>query len=115
MPETPESKNLSEQLVPLEHPDLVEHQPDPEVESYIERVEKAGENPQLQIPQDDQGQALVQHTDDVQLPDDAVILPMTQAEFEQGLQAQLISSTRWLAEWCAYMIKKYGRRVFFKG
>jgi len=115
MSNSPESQQNNDELVDIQHPDLFEDQPDPEIDSYIEKVEKAGENPSLQIPLDDQGQALIQQTDDTQLPDNAVILPMTQIEFEQGLQAQILSSARWLAEWCAFMIKKYGRRVFFKG
>lgn len=87
---------------------------DGELEGYIERVEKAGELHQQQAPMDDQGQPLVQHSDPVALPNDAVVLPLTQEEFESGMQENLFTSARWLAEWCLLMIKKYGRRVFFK-
>ncbi len=92
-----------------------------EIKGYIEQVETAGE--QQQAPTDDQGQPLVQQVPDPttavqpdpQIPDDAVILPMTQQQFELGIHEQLWQSARWLAEWCGYIIKKYGGKVFFKG
>lgn len=93
-----------------------------ETEGFIEQVEKTGEKT-APMPTDDQGQPLtqqvIQSQDDssanAQLPDDAVVLPMTQQEFEEGIHAPLVRAVRWLAEWCAYIIKKFGEKVFFRG
>ena len=92
------------------------------VEGYIEKVEKAGEQAGP-VPTDDSGQPLVQPStasnaagpDDFKLPDDAVVLPMTQQEFQTGIHEPIIRGVRWLAEWCSYIIKKLGERVFFRG
>jgi len=92
--------------------------PDKEVEGFIEKVEKEGERVGS-VVMDDQGQQVVVSddgvSDDAQLPDDAVVLPMTQDEFQVGIHEPLIRGVRWLAEWCAYMIKKFGEKVFFRG
>ena len=86
-----------------------------EIDGYIEEVEKTGERT-APVPTDDQGQPLVQPAQpDPVIPDDAVILPMTQEEFQIGIHEQLWASARWLAEWCGYIIKKYGSKVFFRG
>ena len=118
-----------EGVPPIENEGLEDHieevgkapQKHEQIKGYIEEVEKAGE--QQQAPTDDQGQPLVQPVPDPttvvqpdpQIPDDAVILPMTQQQFELGIHEQLWQSARWLAEWCGYIIKKYGSKVFFKG
>ena len=90
--------------------------PEDEVEGYIEQVEKRGEAG-AQVPTDDHGRQLVQHVtpQPPALPDDAVVLPMTQDQFEEGIHAPIIRAVRWLAEWCAYIIKKFGEKVFFRG
>ncbi len=123
MVDTPERDNQGnreiEEIPVQEVVKSAEEEPEMEagVEGYIEKVEKAGEKAGP-VPTDDQGQPLVQpapQTDDYQLPDDAVILPMTQDEFQVGLHEPIIRGARWLAEWCAYMIKKLGEKVFFRG
>ena len=49
-----------------------------QIDSYVERIEKRAEG-DSDVPMDDSGQPLVQPVqDDFQLPDDAVMLPMTQ-------------------------------------
>ena len=115
----------SEQVAEMDNVDDVrgdEKETGHEVDGYIEEMEKAGEKTGP-VPTDDQGQPLVQHVpqpqDDSpvggQLPDGAVVLPMTQSEFEEGIHAPLLKAARWLAEWCSYMIKKFGEKVFFRG
>lgn len=103
-----------------ERPESGEVTPDVETERYIEQVEAEGEQVSTgasSVLTDDQGSAsdAVLQTDDSQLPDDAVVLPMTQAEFEEGLHMPIVRAARWLAEWCGYMIKKMGDKVFFRG
>jgi len=91
---------------------------DKEEEGFIEQVEKAGEQTSPVVT-DDQGHQVAASDDDVsdnaQLPDDAVVLPMTQEEFQAGIHEPLVRGVRWLAEWCAYMIKKFREKVFFRG
>lgn len=85
----------------------------PEVESYVEQVETHTE---LQQPIQHQTQsttALAQQST-VWYPDDAIVLPLTQNEFEEGMKSGTWTRVRWLAEWCFYLIKKHGERVFFK-
>ncbi len=89
---------------------------------YIEETEQRGEdNPsavgddmQVADPTDDTGLVQSDYAS-FQLPTDAVVLPVTQANFHDGLEQKVESSARWMATWCVYMIKKYGGRTFFKG
>lgn len=86
-------------------------------EGWIEKVEKQSEKDDIQVTDDptvssDDASA---SSGDTTLPDDAVVLPMTQQEFEEGIRAPMLKAIRWLAEWSAYLIKKFGKRVFFKG
>lgn len=87
-----------------------------EFESYVEQVEKRPEL-QTEMPyRTGTSSALApQQQAQVWYPDDAIVLPLTQAEFEEGMQSGTWSRLRWLAEWCMYLIKKHGERVFFKG
>lgn len=90
--------------------------------SYVEQIEQSGEDVSSNAVADDQAlqvagndnQALVPQ-DDFQLPKDAVVLPVTEESFKNGLAAAMESSAKWMAVWCTYMIKKYGARTFFKG
>ena len=111
------------------------------VERIPDRINSAdlpdgsGSNEQVMIPESDsvgssgqvtQTQALAtgdssqtglstQLADDLELAkEDMIVLPLTEAEFEQGLKSQIWSSLRWVAEWCLLLIKRYGSRVFFR-
>jgi len=84
---------------------------EPEVEGWLEKVEK--ESSQLKAPiQDDTGKTIV---DDAQKQDDfKVVLPMTKDEVEKGLHHKVIDSVRWLAEWCIRMVKMFGNKVKYR-
>jgi len=86
---------------------------EPEVEGWLEKVEK--EDSQLQQPVTDQT------TGQVVLDDSAkqqsgfkVILPMSKDEVDKGLHHKVIDSVRWLAEWCIRMIKMFGNKVAYR-
>ena len=89
---------------------------EPEVESWMEKLEK--ENEQLDKPvTDDQGQTVLDDIDDVddkKKPQFKVVLPMTKEEMEKGLHHKVASSARWLAEWCIRMIKMFHGKVAYK-
>ena len=88
-------------------------------EGYLEKVEKQAETQVTDLAVQDNNQQLAIAPDDtaqgVALPANAVILPATQSSFNQGAEADVKMSAKWLTTWCMFMIKKYGSRVFFKG
>jgi hypothetical protein len=84
-----------------------------EEEGSIEKIERKPERDLPAVPTDDQGKPLITSTDDQAV--EPIILPMTKEEFETGIKEDLWTNLRWLAEWCLYVIKKYGGRVFFRG
>lgn len=86
---------------------------DLEQQGYIEQVERKAERDLPAVPIDDHGQPLVVKADDQQA--EPIVLPVTKEEFEKGIHEDLWSNLRWLTEWCLYVIRKYGGRVFFKG
>ena len=107
-------REISRQLTPEE---IAEQQ----IEGYLERVEKQVEidkdiasmvqtPPQMpQIIADDQGQVVAQA-----IPEDAIDLPLTQNQVEEGLHHPVVDAVRWLAEFCVMIIKKYPGRVFYR-
>lgn len=89
-----------------------EHEMEPEVEGWIEKLEK-GED--IQIPQpvtDDDGNVMMADAG-AQVQEDKIVLPMTEDELEQGLHMKVTSSARWLAEWCTKLIKQLGDGVAY--
>ena len=85
---------------------------EPEVEGWLEKLEK--EQTQLQQPvTDDKGQVIL---DDAgkQQSGFKVVLPLTKDEVEKGLHHKVIDSIRWLAEWCIRMIKMFGNKVAYR-
>ncbi|MCX6816682.1 MAG: hypothetical protein NTZ93_02375, partial [Candidatus Beckwithbacteria bacterium] len=83
---------------------------EPEVEGWLEKLEK--EDTKLQQPVTDQttGQTVLDDSQQ-QKPGFKVVLPMTKDEVEKGLRHKIIDSVRWLAEWCIRMIKMFGVKV----
>jgi hypothetical protein len=72
------------------------------------------ENAQLQQPVVNQqtGQVVL---DNSQLPTNfKVVLPLTKDEVEKGLHLKVVDSLRWLAEWCARLIKIFGNKVAYR-
>jgi len=85
---------------------------EPEVEGWLEKLEK--EDSQLQQPvRDDKGQVVL---DDAQKKKKGfkVVLPLSEDEVEKGLHHKLVDSIRWLAEWCIRMIKMFGNKVAYR-
>ena len=89
---------------------------EPEVEGWLEKLEK--EDSKLQQPVTDdpvndkaEGQVLL---DNVEKSDFKVVLPLTKDEVEKGLHHKVLDSVRWLAEWCIRMIKMFHGKVAYK-
>lgn len=80
----------------------------PEVESWIEKVEKA-QDVQLTQPvlQDD---AVVVAHPSAQVVSDQVILPLTMDQIENAQKRKVGESVRWLAEWCLRLTKVFGSK-----
>jgi hypothetical protein len=73
-----------------------------EVSGWVEKLPTAEE---IQLPQpvvDDFGQVLVQSSAPRQ---QKITLPLTTDQLKFGLREKVISSLRWLAEWCLRLIK----------
>lgn len=77
----------------------------PEVESWMEKVEKA-QDVQLTQPvlQDD---AVVVAHPSAQVLSDQVILPLTMDQIESAQKHKVGESVRWLAEWCVRLTKVF--------
>ena len=84
----------------------------PEVEGWLEKVEK--EDSQLQQPVVNQQTGQVVLDDSQQQTGFKAILPLTKDEVEKGLHYKIIDSVRWLAEWCIRMIKMFGNKVAYR-
>jgi hypothetical protein len=85
---------------------------EPEVEGWLEKLEK--EDAQLQQPVVNQqtGKVIL---DNSHLPTGfKVILPLTKDEVEKGLRLKVVDSMRWLAEWCIRLIKMFGNKVAYR-
>ena len=84
---------------------------EPEVESWMEKLEKE-EGKLTQPVTDDKGQVIL---DDAQKQAGfKVVLPLTKDEVDQGLRLKVIDSLRWLAEWCLRLIKMFGNKVAYR-
>ena len=86
---------------------------EPEVEGWLEKLEK--EDTKLQQPIVDQttGQTVLDDSGQQQ-SGFKVILPLTKDEMEKGLKDKVVNSIRWLAEWCMRMIKMFGNKVAYR-
>ena len=88
---------------------------EPEVESWLEKLEK--EDSQLQQPvRDDKGQVVLDSAKGGQGHKGKfkVVLPMTKDEMEKGLHHKVVDGVRWLSEWCVRMIKMFHGKVAFR-
>ena len=86
---------------------------EPEVEGWLEKLEKEDAQLQQPVTDDKTGQVVL---DDLQKKKDKfkVILPLTKDEVEKGLHYKVVDSIRWLAEWCIRMIKIFGKKVAYR-
>ncbi len=68
------------------------------VEKYSERVDLPPDVVKMGVTASGPGQPVQ--------PAQVVVLPLTDEEINQGLHASILSSLRWLAEWCVRQLKK---------
>lgn len=93
-----------------EIPTTPEIEPQEEVSSYIEKIEKEAE---LQNPvTDDYTQQVLLKSSANQNP--VVTLPLTEDQVKQGLHHQLWEAITWLARWCVRQAKLLPGRVKYK-
>jgi len=85
---------------------------EPEVEGWLEKLEK--EQTQLQQPVVNQQTGQVVLADSQNQNSFKVVLPLTKDEMERGLHHKVMDSLRWLAEWCLRLIKMFGDKVAYK-
>jgi len=85
---------------------------EPEVEGWLEKVEKE-DSQSPQAITDDKGQVVLDDSAQ-QNVGFKVVLPMTKDEVEKGVQHKVLDSVRWLAEWCIRMVKMFGNKVAYR-
>lgn len=90
----PESKSNKQgiEVVPT-HPEIEKH---PELEGYIEKIEKEAELSQSVT--DDNTHQVILSSSNPQNP--KITLPLTDDQIMNGLHRKIWESVRWLAEWC---------------
>ena len=100
---------FNEERVPI-----IEVGREPEVtpETGIEKLEKEQYVLPTPVLDDQTGEVLVSPPAPV-APE--IILPITAAEYQAGLEAKIEDSLRWLAEWSKRLIKLLGEKVGFAG
>jgi hypothetical protein len=107
-----EFASLAPELTPLV--ELKEdHELEPEVEGWLEKLEK-GED--IQLPQpvtDDQGQVVMADTGAV-VTEEKVVMPLTVVEMDSGMKQSVNSSARWLSEWVKRIMKQMGDKAAFR-
>lgn len=82
----------------------------PELEGYVENVDKKAQLPPTLVD-DYTGQVLLRTAD----PQNATVtLPLTQTQVEEGLHHKVWESVRWLSEWCVRQIKLLNGRARYK-
>ena len=86
---------------------------EPEVEGWLEKLEKEDSKLQQPVTDDKTGQVVL---DDnlKQQSNFKVVLPLTKDEVKKGLHHKVLDSVRWLAEWCIRMIKMFHEKVAYK-
>lgn len=88
-----------------------EFEPPPEVEGWMEKLEK-GEEITLPGPvKDEYGQILMEAARDTK---PKIVLPLQKQKIEEGLKEKVTNSFRWLSEWCLRVIKMFPNRITFK-
>ena len=92
---------------------IIELGREPEVapETGIEKLEKEQHILSAPVLDDQTGEVLVSPPAPV-APE--IILPLTVAEYQIGLEAKIEDSLRWLAEWSKRLMKLLGEKVGFR-
>ncbi len=93
--------------------ELRENEKVPEnVESWMEKLEQ-GEEIKLPQPVTYDDEVIVSASGN-QVADDALVLPLTEKEVEEGMHKKVYNSARWLAEWCVRVAKKLHGHVVYR-
>jgi hypothetical protein len=91
---------------------------EPEVESWLEKLEKEDTSLSQPVvdPGDDPAVAGQVVLEDIEGDKDKfkVVLPLTKEEVDKKLHGKVIESARWLAEWCIKMIKMFHGKVAYR-
>jgi len=87
---------------------------EPEVEGWLEKVEKEDSQLQQPVTDDQTGQVVLDSAKGGQGQQFKAILPLTKDEVDKGLHHKVLDSVRWLAEWCIRMIKMFGNKVAYR-
>ena len=74
-----------------------------DVENWMEKLEQ-GEEIKLPQPVTFDDEVIVSDSGN-HVADDALVLPLTEKEVEEGLHKKVYNSARWLAEWCIRVLK----------
>ncbi len=82
----------------------------PEVEGWIQRIEK-NVHTKKPIVTDDKGQIILSSAQGKPVK---ITLPLTKKKFTEGLKQGVGEAVRWLSEWCYRNIKKTPKEVVFK-
>ena len=82
------------------------------VESWMEKLER-GEEIKLPQPLTDDDQVILSNSGN-DVADDALVLPLTEKQVEEGLHEKVYNSARWLAEWCLRVAKKLHGQVVYR-
>jgi hypothetical protein len=83
-----------------------------DVESWMEKLEQ-GEEIRLPQPVTDDDQVVVSNSGN-DVADDALVLPLTEKQVEEGLHKKVYNSARWLAEWCIRVAKKLHGQIIYR-
>ena len=100
-------EGISEERVPI-----IEVGREPEVapQTEVEKLEKEQHVLPAPVLDDQTGEVLVSPPAPVA---PKIILPITAAEYQAGLEAKIEDSLRWLAEWSKRLIRLLGEKVGF--
>ncbi len=83
----------------------------PQLEGYLEKIEKEDHFLKNQVLDDQTGQTLVTSS---QAQKPKIVLPLTMTEYQAGFGKSIELAWRWLSEWSKRVRKMLGAQVDFK-
>ncbi len=84
----------------------------PEVEAYLEHVEKHKEQLPDKIVIAQKEETAVEDSD--HLPEDSIVLPISKKDAQKAKKKDPSFSIRWLYEWSCKIAKKFKDRIFYR-
>ena len=85
----------------VEYRRIVEHEPAPEVQKYVEHRKET-----VKVPADLKKLGVIPREEAAFQKTEAISLPLTDEKIEEGLHKPITSSLRWLAELALYILKQ---------